>query len=425
LKISIITLGCDKNRVDSEKMLFNAVNAGHELVEDENAEAIIVNTCAFIDRAKIEAVDTIFAVHKLKETARLKHLIVTGCFAQRYMTSAEFPEVDLFIDIKGENNIAEILNKLDGKKNEAARAEGRITTTPPHYAYLKISDGCDNRCTYCAIPSIRGKYKSESMGELVVQATKLREDGAKELILVAQDTTRYGVDLYGKPSLLDLLKRLCEIDFWKIRVLYAYPELVTDELLTFICENKRMAKYLDIPFQHIDGAVLKKMGRRTTEEALRALTKNLRENFPEIAFRSTFICGFPTEDEAAHKKLVDFVKDGADYAGFFAYSKEEGTPAYDFKPQIKKSVANARVKECEAAAQISLINRQKRLLGKTVEVIYEGADFDKGLLYGRTEFCAPEIDTLVYFTSTSTPQVGEVYNVKITEAGFHLKGVAE
>lgn len=419
MKIGLITLGCDKNRVDSEKMLGAVISAGHEFVTDiEAAEIAVINTCAFIDKAKKEAIDTILSVAALKNAGSLKKLIVTGCFAQRYMNEVDFPEVDVFLPIADENKIAGLCTLSVEKtcKDFSAICNARVLSTPPHYAYLKIADGCNNRCSYCAIPSIRGNYISYPLSELAEEAKDLCSRGVKELILVAQDTTRY------KPSLLALLKELTKLDFWKIRLMYTYPELITDELLDYIVENPKIANYLDIPFQHIDDGILHKMNRRTSENDLRNLTKKLRERYPQIVYRTSFIAGFPTETEEAHKKLLDFVSEGADYAGFFAFSREEGTPAYDMKPQIPKGVSKARVKMCEIAQSEYTVSRHARLINQIVEVIYEGIDFKKQLFFGRNEYNAPEIDTLVYFTSRLPLEIGRVYTVKITETGFHLYG---
>lgn len=419
----MISLGCDKNRVDSERMLALLKTAGYILTDDLNeAEIVIINTCAFIESAKKEAIDNIFSTAEYKN-GNLKYLVVTGCFAERYGKIVDFPEVDLFLDISEEKNIVSHLNNLCEKTNIPCADAGRILTTPAHYAYLKIADGCDNRCTYCAIPYIRGRYRSETIENLVKEADSLYESGVKELVLVAQDTTNYGKDLYGKPSLVALLRELVKIDFWKIRILYAYPELIDDELLEFIAENDKIAKYLDIPMQHADPTVLKKMNRRGSGN-LSELIKHIREKVPNITIRSTFICGFPFETEEEHKILVQFLENGVDFGGFFAYSPEEDTPAYNWKNRAPKRTASRWVKECEIAQTKKTLISQKRFLNETVEVIYEGIDYDRQTFYGRSEHNAPDVDTKIYFTADFPLNVGNIYKVRIDKAEFDLFGTA-
>lgn len=422
MDFSLITLGCDKNRVDSEKMLFNLQKAGHRLVNEEEAEFIIINTCAFIDKAKKETIDTILSVADLK-TNKLKKLIVTGCFSQRYSEEITFEEVDKFVSIGDEINIINIVEELFNKGiTKYVFEDKRTLTTPMHYAYLKISDGCNNRCSYCAIPYIRGKYISRKLEDIVAEAKDLVASGVKEIILVAQDTTNYGKDIYGKPSLVNLLKELIKLDVWKIRILYAYLEKIDDELLDLIKNSDKIAKYLDIPFQHIDNEVLKAMNRRSGEAEIYAILDKLRSNYPEIAIRSTFIVGFPNESEDAHRKLVELARYALNYAGFFTFSKEEGTPAFSLKATQTKSTINKWLVECEKAQVLSTITWQKAYIDKVIEVIYEGIDFDKQCFYGRSEHNAPDIDTLVFFTASITPEVGKVYNIKIIKTDFHLYG---
>jgi len=425
MKIGMISLGCDKNRVDSEKMLALIASAGYAVTDSaEDADAVIVNTCAFIESAKKEAIETILSIAEQKAHA-LKYLIVTGCFAERYGKIADFPEVDLFLDISEEKNIVAHLNVLFAEnKVPYCSNSDRMVTTPAHYAYLKIADGCDNRCTYCAIPYIRGKFVSAPIEELVKESEKLAANGVKELILVAQDVTNYGKDLYGKPSLVKLLTELVKLDFWKIRILYAYPELIDDELLEFINGNGKIAKYLDIPMQHVNPEILRKMNRRGSKD-LPALISHIREKVPGITLRSTFICGFPYETETEHVELSEFLKNGVDFGGFFAYSPEEGTPACEWKNRVNKRIAAKWVRECEAAQTEMTLNSQKRFLNQTLEVIYEGIDYGKQLFYGRSEHNAPDVDTKVYFTSKTPLDVGNVYRVRITETGFDLFGYAE
>ena len=429
IKIGLISLGCDKNRVDAEKMLALLEDAGYTITSDqEEADGIIVNTCAFIKPAKVEAIDNIFAAAKLKEK-NLKKLIVTGCFSTRYGDEVkdEIPEVDRFVKIEERNRIVQIIDELFGVNREEKQIDcpyqaNRIITTPMHYAYLKIADGCNNRCSYCAIPNIRGKYVSEKIEDLVKEAEILYESGVKELILVAQDTTYYGKDIYGKYALIDLLKELVKINFWKIRILYAYPERITKELIEYIDSEPKIAKYLDIPLQHINDDLLKKMRRPATKEKIKNLLSEIGSTKNYIATRSSFIVGFPTESEKEHEELVEFVKDGVDYGGFFVFSPEEGTPAYEYKPRATKKLATKWQIECEKAQVVSTESKQKRLIGKTVEVIYEGIDYKKGMFYGRTEYNAPEIDTVVYFKSAFPVEIGNVYMVKINGGSFNLVG---
>ena len=426
MKVGMISLGCDKNRVDSERMLFLLRSAGFELTDDPSeAEVIIINTCAFIESAKKEAIEAVFDAAKYKETGNLKKLIVTGCFAQRY-PEADFPEVDRFLPIAEEEKIAAVVAEEMGLEALSCSGQGRVLTTPAHYAYLKIADGCNNRCSYCAIPSIRGKYRSVPEEDLIKEAARLREEGVNELILVAQDVTCYGIDLYKKPALCDLLRDLLTIGFWKIRLLYVYAERITDELVELIATEKGIAKYLDIPLQHVNDDILRKMRRPSTGERARAIIKKLRERVPDIAIRSTFIVGFPTETDEQSEELVRFIEDGAcDYAGFFIYSPEEGTEAYDIKPRTLKSVSRKRLLACERAQSEATVAAQKRYVGKTVEVIYEGIDFDRQAFYGRTEQNAPDVDTKVFFTASFVPEPGRVYKVKITSSDFHLYGEGE
>lgn len=426
MNVGLVSLGCDKNRVDAEKMLARLSEAGYTITSDEReADVLLINTCAFIDAAKKEAIEAILDGIELKKKTGVK-LVVTGCFSSRYPEEAKagFPEADAFVPVKEEDRIVEVVDGLLGKTSERKEENGRILTTPPWYAYLKIAEGCNNRCSYCAIPFIRGKYVSEPMEKLVAEAKALCDDGVKELIVVAQDTTAYGVDLYGEKRLVPLLRELCALDFTKVRLLYAYPERITDELLDFIDNEPKMAKYLDIPMQHIDDGVLKKMRRASDEKKIRELLGKIRARKNYIAVRSSFIIGFPSETDEANEKLCRFVKENVDYAGFFIFSPEEGTEAYAFRPRIPKAVAKRRKTEAEKAWQEGLLEKQKRLLGKTVEVICDGID-EKGTSFvGRTEYQTPEVDTKVFFSADFNIRQGETYSVKITEVGFHLKGVA-
>ncbi|MDD3947316.1 MAG: 30S ribosomal protein S12 methylthiotransferase RimO [Clostridia bacterium] len=428
-KIGMVSLGCDKNRVDSEKVLYTLQQAGYKVVSNgADADIIIINTCAFIDAAKKVSIDTILEYADLKEKEN-KKLVVIGCLAQRYATelAEQLPEVDLFVGIDSYRNIAEILEDKFGRvvmmPEPSFCEKGRILTTPAHYAYLKIADGCNNFCSYCAIPFIRGRYRSYPVEALLEEAWGLADQGVKELIVVAQDTTRYGKDLYGDYRLKTLLRKLIELPFTKIRLLYAYPELIDDELIELISTEEKMAKYLDIPLQHIDDNVLKRMNRRSRSGEIYALLDKIKSRAPEIALRSSFIVGFPQESEEEFDKLKSFIAQNyIDYAGFFPYSREENTVAAEMKGQILARIKKAREKELSKLQSINIVNTHKKYLGRTMKVIYEGIDYTKSCFVGRNEYNAPEIDTKVYFTSKIPLAIGEYYNVKITETGFHLKG---
>ncbi len=431
MRIGAISLGCDKNRVDSEKMLARLSSGGHIIVSDASeADILIVNTCAFIDKAKEESIDEILWAISEKNDGAVKHVIVCGCLAQRYADDlkAEFPEVDAILGVGNYDEILGAIERISKGERVTATAckdlffEKRVLTTPYHYAYLKIADGCDNHCTYCAIPSIRGKYRSESIDNLLSEAKILSDDGVKELILVAQDVTRYGVDFDGKPHLTELVRKLEELDFEWIRLLYLEPEMVDDELIEFIANEPKIVKYMDIPFQHIDSAVLKRMNRHTDEQSTRELVKKVKA--AGITLRTTFICGFPGESEEAHRLLCEFVREGnLDFAGFFAYSREEGTPADRLGGHIDEAEKERRENElCEIQQEV-ISKRNARLKGSVVKVIYDGIDYDRQAFIGRAAFQAPDIDGVVYFTSDSEVRIGEFYEVEIVGAdGVDLLG---
>lgn len=429
-KIAMISLGCDKNRVDSENILYSLTKAGCSVVQNaEEADVIIINTCAFIEAAKKESIDTILEYSGLKKNG-VKKLVVTGCLAERYGKDLveALPEVDVFVGINSYHDIAAIVEsdkKLIQDGVFTPYDKGRVLTTPAHYAYLKIAEGCDNFCTYCAIPFIRGRYRSEPMETLVAEAERLSMSGVKELILVAQDITRYGKDLYGKYCLIDLLKKLCALPFVKIRLMYAYPELITDELILYISGEEKIAKYLDIPMQHADNNVLRRMNRRENTGELRRLTDKIRASGADIAVRSSFIVGFPGETDEEFENLKSFIAEGRiDYAGFFTYSKEEGTAAAKMKNQVPAHIKKARAKELTAIQSAVIVKKHEEYLGKTVRVLYEGIDYKRKMFFGRTERNAPDIDTKVYFTADMPLDIGEYYDVKITATGFHLTGEA-
>ena len=432
MKIGAISLGCDKNRVDTEKMLARLVQAGHTLVaSEEEADVIIVNTCAFIDKAKEESIDEILTAIKAKNDAGgNKKVIVTGCLAQRYLDvlKQEFQDVDAILGIADYDKIAETVSEVANEKKIYDCSsldkffEDRVLTTPYHYAYLKIADGCDNHCTYCAIPKIRGKYRSEKLEDLLKEARKLSDDGVKELILVAQDVSRYGVDFDGKPHLFELVRELEKLDFEWIRLLYLYPEMITDEFIDFVKNEPKVVKYMDVPLQHVDGELLKKMNRKVSEDYVRDLVKRIKN--AGIFLRTTFICGFPGETKEQFAKLKDFVKEAKfDFAGFFAYSREEGTPADKLDGHLEDSVKQKRADELSALQTKIIKQKNKSLIGKTVRVIYDDIDYDKQTFVGRTEWQTPDIDNIVLFGAEDEVQIGEFYDVKIVGTdGIDLVG---
>ena len=431
--IGVISLGCDKNRVDTEKML--AVLGSDKITQDqEEAQIIIVNSCAFLESSRKEAIETVFDVNELRKTGKLEKIVLTGCMPQKFVADMfdEFKEVDVFLGTGDYEYLPEAIElAYKGKrvnfvgKAKEFKEKKRVVTTPLHYAYLKIADGCDNHCTYCLIPSIRGKYRSEKVEDLVAEAQSLGD--VKELILVAQDVTRYGEDIYGENKFAELLRKLSALDnIGSIRILYCYPDKLTDELIAEIKNNNKIIKYLDIPLQHADPVVLKRMNRKGTGEGYLKLIAKLRKEIPDIAIRSTFIAGFPGETEEQFENLLKFIKEAKlTNAGFFAYSREEGTPAYRLSDQIDEKVKQSRVKKLYAAQKKVSEERNKSLVGKQIKVICDGVDYDKQSFYGRAYFSAPEIDGKAYFTYDGEIQQGEYYDVKITKAdAYDLYGAA-
>ncbi len=425
-KVAIVSLGCPKNQIDAEMMLKKLSDAGYTIVgEAMNADIVIVNTCGFIEDAKKEAIDSILEMADLKEDGCIEKILVTGCLAQRYGEDIlkEFPEVNGVIGIGANGDIVDACEKLYSRFtyssfpcNEELPLEGeRVLSTPPYTAYLKIAEGCSNCCSYCAIPSIRGKFRSREMDSIVSEAKTLAEGGVKELIIVAQDTTKYGEDLYGEyklPELLGELNKIYGIEW--IRLLYCYPDKVTDELITAIAENEKVCNYIDIPMQHVNGDVLKSMNRPGDRESLTALVEKLRERIPDIVIRTTFITGFPGETEEAFTELSEFVNEmKLDRVGCFAYSREEGTPAYDFSDQIETEVASQRA-EIIMEQQFSIAdNKLDEYIGKTLDVLVEGYDPYTDSYYGRTYMDAPEIDNMVVLTSGYRIDDGDIVPVEI------------
>ena len=432
MRIHLISLGCDKNLVDAEGMSGLLRAAGHELTDDDTkADVIIVNTCCFIGDAKEESINTILEAAKRKEDACAKALIVTGCLAERYREEikAELPEVDAIVGTTAWPQIVSVIGEVTAahaapvERTQSIDApiedvRARVVSTPGHYAYLKIAEGCDKHCTYCVIPKVRGAYRSRPMEQLVAEAQTLAAGGVKELILVAQETTLYGADLYGKKSLPALLRALSGIDGieW-IRVLYCYPEEITDELIAEVRDNKKVCKYLDIPIQHAADGILKRMGRRTTHDELTAIVRKLRTEIPGIVLRTTLIAGFPGETEEDHQVLCDFVKElRFDRLGVFEYSKEEGTPAAAMKGQIRKNVKRARRNALMEIQQRISAERTASLVGKRFTVMVEGRLAEDNVLVGRTYMDAPDVDGLFFIDSGADPVSGTMLTAVVTNA---------
>jgi len=430
IKIGFVSLGCPKNLLDTEVMLGHLVDAGYEITADEKeADIVIINTCAFIEDAKKESIDNILDVAWLKKNKNLKKLIVTGCLAQRYQAEVlkEFPEVDAVLGTGSIHNIVRAVERVSNDErfsefcdeNTVWLGGDRIVTTNNGYAYIKISEGCNNRCTYCTIPYIRGKFRSRKMDDIIKEAKELVDMGTKELIVIGQDTTSYGIDLYGEYSLPKLINRIAnETNVEWIRILYCYPDKITDELIDEFNRNDKLLKYIDIPVQHISQPVLKRMNRRGGEEAVRNSIKKLRDNVPGLVIRSTVIVGFPGETEEDFNKLCEFVKEVKfDHLGVFTYSREENTPAYDFANQVDEQTKQDRY---DILMQIQLeINekKDKDKIGKKEKVLIESYDPVAEVYIARSEGDAPDIDGNIFVTAKKgTLNEGEFKVVKIEEA---------
>lgn len=431
LKILFISLGCDKNLVDSEVMLGLLRENAYELTDDENeADVIVVNTCCFINDAKEESINTILEMAELKKTGKLKVLVATGCLAQRYREDIEreIPEVDAIIGTTGYEDIANAITKaLGGKKAEYFRDldylpdtkhKKRVNTTGGYYSYLKIAEGCDKRCTYCIIPKIRGNYRSVPMEDLLEEAKQLAESGVVELMLVAQETTLYGVDIYGKKMLPTLLKELCKIDgFQWIRILYCYPEEITDELIETIKTEEKICNYLDIPIQHGADKILKRMGRRTNKQELMDIVNRLRKNIPDIILRTTLISGFPGETEEDHKELIEFVEImNFDRLGVFAYSPEENTPAAIMDEQVDEEVKTRRRDELMEVQQDIAFENAQNAISTKLKVLIEGKLPEDNVFIGRTYKDAPNVDGYIFVNSSSELISGQFVDVFVTDA---------
>ena len=452
--VLFVSLGCDKNLVDSEKMLGLLNEAGYRVAQEESeADAIVVNTCCFIHDAKEESVETILEMAEWKKKGRLKALIVTGCMAQRYQDEIqqEIPEVDAVIGTTGYTKIVPILDEIlaeaEASQKEAAveepkeksfvnccpsidllpasLADKRVVTTGGYTAYLKIAEGCNKRCTYCIIPYIRGHYRSFPMEDLLEEARKLAEGGVKELILIAQETTVYGMDCYGRKALPELLTKLCEIEGieW-IRILYCYPEEITDELIAVMKKEKKICHYLDIPIQHSEDTILKRMGRRTNRAELVSLVEKLRKEIPDIVLRTTLITGFPGETEEEFKNMVDFVDSMEfDRLGVFPYSAEEGTKAAEMDGQITEEVKESRRDEIMALQQEISADKAASRIDDEMSVLIEGYLYEDDIYIGRTYMDAPKVDGNVFVRAEEELISGDIVPVRITGANeYDLMG---
>ena len=438
-KISMVSLGCPKNQVDAEMMLYSLKQAGFEICSEEaNADAIIVNTCGFIEEAKAEAIENILEAAKYKQDGNCKALIVTGCLAERYKddVTEEIPEVDVCVGIGSNGKIADIVkNAIEGKKQNLYGEKKdldlngkRILGGYPFSTYLKVADGCDNCCTYCAIPKIRGKMRSRKIEDCIAEAKTLAENGVKELIVVAQDTTAYGTDIYGKPMLSKLLSELCKIDGLKwIRTLYTYPEKITDELLDTIAQEPKLLKYLDMPIQHVNGEILKRMNRKGNKETLTALINKIRAKIPDITLRTTLITGFPGETEEQFSELAQFVKDiRFDRLGCFTYSAEEGTAAAEFDNQIDEQTKVDRMENIMDMQMTIAAEKNEEKIGTVTEVVIEGWDDYIKCYFGRTVYDAPEVDGKIFFMAKKQHKIGDFVNVRINDClDYDLLGEEE
>lgn len=428
MKILFISLGCDKNLADSEQMLGILRNKGYEFTDDEcEADIIVVNSCCFISDAKEESINTILDMAQCKTHYKCQALIVTGCLAERYKEEIykEIPEVDAVIGTSSYDAIAEAVEQaLEGKKPQVfkdlnrlsdIRTE-RVVTTGGYFAHLKIAEGCDKHCTYCIIPKVRGNYRSVPMENLIRQAKELAEKGVKELILVAQETTMYGKDIYGEKSLHKLLKELCKIQGIQfIRIMYCYPEEIYDELIQTMKEEQKICHYLDMPIQHCNDAILKKMGRRTNKKEIQEIVTKLREAIPDIILRTTLITGFPGETEDNFEEMMDFVDEMEfDRLGVFPYSPEEGTPAAEFPDQIDEEVKADRQCEIMELQQDIAFEKSERRIGQEMLAVIEGKVADENAYIGRTYMDAPNIDGYVFIHTDEALMTGDFVKVKIT-----------
>lgn len=428
VKVGMVSLGCSKNLVDSERMLYKLRKNGYELVTEPGlADVAVVNTCGFIQSAKEEAIETILELAALKSDGTLKKIIITGCLTERYKeeVAEQFPEVDAVIGIGNNKDIVDVLDRVlkderiveFAPKLDAELTGERIISTLPFFSYLKVAEGCSNCCTYCAIPQIRGKFRSVPMEDVLAEAKWLADNGVTELVVIAQDTSRYGEDLYGESKLPELLRELCKIDGLKwIRTLYCYPERITDELLDTIASEEKLVKYLEIPIQHCDGDILSRMNRWGDEEKLENLFAHIREKIPGVILRTTLITGFPGETEEQFNGLAEFVQRVRfDRLGCFPYSAEEGTKAAGFPDQIEPEVASHRAEIImEQQLEVSFDNN-KSLMDCELDAVVEGFDRFGECWFGRSRNDAPDIDGKVFFTSDKPLAVGEYVKIRVTD----------
>ena len=429
IKVGMVSLGCNKNQVDAERMLYSIKEAGYQLVADAAlADISIINTCGFIESAKQEAIETILEFAQLKKEGRIKKIIITGCLAERYKAEVSelIPEADAVVGLGCNKDIVKIIDRTLANENvqafenklELPMTGMRVQTTLPFFSYLKIAEGCSNCCSYCAIPMIRGKFRSVPMEDLIKEAEYLVSHGVREINVIAQDSTRYGEDIYGESKLPELLTELCRIENLKwIRVLYCYPERVTDKLLDVIAKEDKIVKYIELPVQHCDGDILRKMNRPGDEETLRKLIAKIRERVPGVIIRTTLITGFPTETEEQFDRLANFVKDMEfDRLGCFAYSEEEGTKAAEMEGQIDEEVRQHRADIIMEQQQIIMSHKNAAMIDKVIEVVTEGFDRYGECYFGRSAADAPDIDGKIFFTSPGRKLVPGIFvKVKITE----------
>lgn len=438
-KVCMVSLGCPKNQVDAEMMLSTLKKAGFEICSQEaEADAIIINTCGFIEAAKAEAIENILEASQYKKDGNCKALIVTGCLAERYQDDVtdEIPEVDVCVGLGSNSKIAEIVkNAIEGKKENSYGEKtdlilsgDRILGGYPFSTYLKVAEGCDNCCTYCAIPKIRGRMRSRTIEDCVNEAKKLASMGVTELIVVAQDTTAYGEDIYGKPMLSELLKELCKVDslHW-IRTLYTYPDKITDELLDTIKSEEKLVKYLDIPIQHVNGDILKKMNRKGDSKILSDLIDKIRTKIPDITLRTTLITGFPTETEEQFCEMAEFVKEKRfDRLGCFTYSPEEDTMAAKMDGQIDEQLKNDRMENIMELQMGIAAEKNEEKIGSLTEVLIEGWDDYIKCYFGRTSGDSPEIDGKIFFMSSRPLKIGEYVKVRVNDClDYDLLGELE
>ena len=422
MKILFVSLGCDKNLVDTEMMLGMLTDKGYFITNDENeADVVVINTCCFINDAKEESINTILEMAELKKSGKMKALLVAGCLAQRYKEEIQeaiigTTAIDSIVEALEEIFTGKKQNHIEDINRKPVYDKKRMVTTGGHFAYLKIAEGCDKHCSYCIIPKVRGNYRSIPMESLIKEAKQLVEFGAKELILVAQETTLYGKDLYGKKSLPELLHKLCEIEglYW-IRILYCYPEEITDELIETIRTEEKICNYLDIPIQHASDRILKRMGRRTNQQELRDMVAKLREAIPDICLRTTLITGFPGETQEDHEELLAFVDEMEfDRLGVFTYSSEEDTPAATFSEQVEDEIKTDRQADIMELQQEIAFEKAEDMIGRTVLAMIEGKVPDEHAYVARTYKDAPNVDGFVFIQTSEELMTGDFVRVKIT-----------